>query len=100
MVRYVPERTGDEATNRNLEALRRAIRALSESVFGTRFVVVRNVALSTTAADIPHGLGSVPAGWIVVRRDGPASVYESGTFGASSIGLVATADVNVTLIIW
>ena len=61
--------------------------------------LIESVSLSTTAADVAHGLGRRLRGWILVRTNGTATVYEpsASTLPERFVKLQATANVVVTL---
>jgi len=60
--------------------------------------LLENVALSTSAVDVQHGLGRTPAGYLVMTQNASGSVFETKTArSSSSIRLTASASVTVDL---
>ncbi len=60
--------------------------------------VLENVDLTTSAARIEHKLGRAPLGYIVVRRDANAVVYEQEEERPDLfLNLVSSASVRVSL---
>lgn len=63
--------------------------------------------ISFTSAGVPgnesiiaHGLGRVPRGWIVLRIDRSANIYEFAPPDATNIYLAAsTSNVNATIVV-
>lgn len=45
---------------------------------------------------IPHKLGRLPLGWLVVRKSAPADIYDTA-LDASSLTLFATANTKIQL---
>lgn len=61
--------------------------------------LVEAITLGTSAVDVPHGLGRPIRGWIVVRTNGTATIYEPSTPALRDrfLRLQATGTVVVTL---
>lgn len=59
--------------------------------------LVEAVSLTTTARAVPHGLKVKPTGYVVVRSNAAATVYDTGTADLNTIELVASATVTVSL---
>lgn len=59
------------------------------------------IPLSTTAKVIPHGLGRVPTGWIIIKKNANAVIYDDSTGvdidKKSFIRLTASASVTVSI---
>jgi hypothetical protein len=62
--------------------------------------VTVSVSLSTSPTAVAHGLGRPVQGWLVVRKNAAADVYEGDVSIApnKTINLVASASVDVTIL--
>lgn len=60
-------------------------------------VLLTNVSLSSTATNVEHKLGRPHLGWIIVRKDANADIWESDT---TKSFVKLTADANVTVDLW
>lgn len=61
-------------------------------------VLLENIVLSTTAAQIQHKLDRNYRGWIVVKQNANATIYStSSTLSQQFLTLTASAAVTVTL---
>lgn len=61
--------------------------------------LLTNVQLTTAETNVGHKLGRKPIGWIIVRKNANAEVWEpSSLYPASFIQLQASA--NVTIDLW
>ena len=89
---HQPTREGDELS-RNVDHMRRQADRMGPFGDGVRLT---NVALTTTAKEVRHGLGRVPRGWIVTDRDAQATVRRSG-WTKQAISLLSSANVTVDL---
>lgn len=59
--------------------------------------LIENVDLTTTATTVPHALGRVPKGYIVVGSSDIAAVYHETPHARASISLRASATTTVSL---
>jgi len=92
-------KTGNDAIDRALAQIERAMAVLDDANIWRNATVLKDVVLTTTAKDVAHGLNRVPQRWAVIDRNANAVVYRSGKATAESIPLKASATVTVTLVI-
>ena len=59
--------------------------------------LIQDISLTTGSNSIEHKLGRTPLGWIVVDRDGTATVYKSS---ANSRTLELTSSGSVDISLW
>lgn len=59
-------------------------------------VLGEGFAITTSPAQIAHGLGRVPLGYFVVSKDAPSDIFDLAR-DSKTITLQATADVTVSL---
>ena len=62
------------------------------------------LTLSSTAKNVPHGLGREPNGWVVVSPDAPCEIHEDASSNnpdkAKFLRLISTADVTVKILVF
>lgn len=64
-------------------------------------LLVENVTIATTDTNVVHGLGRDFRGWIIVRRDAAADVYEGTQINeAQYLTLIASSSVTVSLYVF
>ena len=97
---YRPQRVADDAVNRNLESISQAIDAASRNVLGKSATIVTARLAANQETQVYHGLSRVPVGWAVVRKDAFADVRDTGILSRSALNLVASSDVNLSLLVW
>ena len=77
--------------------IERVVKELGEISTGK---LLRSIALTTTQTSVPHTLGSVPNGYIVVYRSADARVWDSASPDRNNFYLTASAAVTVTLLVF
>ena len=61
-------------------------------------ILVKDVALGTTEVRVNHTLGREPQGWIIVKKNAAADIYESSsTLADRYLSLTATATVTASI---
>lgn len=85
------------ALTRWRDLLERALRLPPASERGRLLTVV----VSASPVSVAHGLGAVPAGWLVLRSQGaaPVSVTETAS-DARTLTLLASGAATLTLWVW
>lgn len=63
----------------------------------TNMAILKNVALVTGNNQIPHLLGQVQQGWVILDQQGPSNFYRYRDFNATYLYLNSAADVVVNL---
>lgn len=64
-------------------------------------VLVENIAIITGAAKlVSHGLGREPRGWLVVKKNANATVWETTTMISYQNQMTLNSSANVTLSLW
>ncbi len=86
--------TGAPAVDRAFDEVERT---LSAPLFDD--YPVFQVALSSTAAKVAHGLRRLPRGWFVVDKDNSEHVWRTA-WTADTISLEASGDVNVRVLVF
>ena len=91
-----------DSGKRHMSDLQDRIEEFSRQVSDCPLIVGNLIAdvsiTSGTPEAVAHGLGRTPEGWIVVRRDADATVFESGDYDSKWLTLDAGA--NVTVSVW
>ncbi len=89
------EEFGDPTMGRFQEGLSQAMQSMEGDLEGN---LIEDVALSTTATEIEHGLGRAWREYTVCKRSAGATVYDAeGSDDSKFISLTATAAVTVSL---
>lgn len=61
-------------------------------------ILIKDVVLGTTEVRINHTLGREPQGWIIVKKNAAADIYESSsTLTDRYLSLTATATVTASI---
>lgn len=89
----------DRVLNQVQENVAQALKPLLESSIGSGRVIDSIAIVSGTPKTVEHKLGREFKGWIVVRKNADANVWES-TSSIPSKTLILNADANVTISIW
>lgn len=66
-------------------------------------MLIEDVALTSGANVIDHGLGRTLRGWFIIRRNGTATVYDTqatNTLADKTLNLTASASVTVSLMVF
>lgn len=89
--------------NRIQDGLQKALRTIGGSggspIPGTS--LLKDVEVSTSGSDIPHNLGHKWSGYIVVKQDGPATIYdEESSDDGSYLRLVSSSTISVSLLVF
>lgn len=79
---------------------RTAIKTLDTA--GLRRSTVKAVSLGTTTVKVPHQLGKLPIGWVVIDKTAQGDVWRDTTIATTQdyIALKASASVIVDLQFW
>lgn len=71
---------------------------LKKQILDGRLIRDKFLDSSANPISIDHGLGKAPRGWVIVKQDADANVYEStSSTPNATLELNATADVTVSL---
>lgn len=62
--------------------------------------LLENVVLTTTAVEVPHGLGRKPRGWILVKSGVSIIVYQTSESAYPELNLRLTASGTDVVSIW
>jgi hypothetical protein len=93
--------TGNEIIDRNFSELERFSR---EVVAGNLLdnVIIENITIGTSVTTIPHSLGREPIGWVIVRQDANATVWEPSQAiqPTTLINLQASNAVTVSILLF
>lgn len=84
--------------NRIQDAIRQAYDFLTADPFAKRQTIDVAVTVAGTV-EVPHALGRVPTGWVVVDRNSAATVYRSA-WSATSISLVFSGAQSARVIVF
>lgn len=98
-MRFESLQTGNGFLDRIQQNILRAFLALGETLDVAR--VVADKAIATGDTPVPHGLGRVPRGYIVVKRSAAETVYDGAAphaRPAEFINLRASAAVTCSLV--
>lgn len=97
-VNFTQIHTGISAVDRVQTNLAKTLRPILQNPM-VDGVHKRGVSLSTTAADIEHGLGRRPEGFVITKQDAAASIYEpsESTLPTRLITLQASASVTADI---
>ncbi len=96
---FTVNRTGDAKIDQVQEDIARAFRDLGAPLDSAS--IVEGVTLTTASTLVPHRLGRKVRGWIVVRKNASAEVYEGTPVAMTptkTINLKASATVTVSLL--
>jgi hypothetical protein len=99
MITFSLLQTGNPLLDRVQQNILRAFEALGETLNIARVVADKAIATGDTA--VPHGLGRVPRGYIVVKRSAGEVVFDGAGAHprpAEFINLRASAAVTVSLV--
>lgn len=89
--------TADMNLNRVQDAVAESLFVISKGLL-VDSVLVADVALASgVAQEVAHGLGRPALGWIVVKRNANATVWEPSTSVASDKFVRLQSDANVTI---
>ena len=69
----------------------------SKSILDGR--ILENVAVSTTATEIAHGLGRKPLGYIIVKSNAHVTIYDT-TSTTPTVTIKLTASATATINLW
>lgn len=93
---YPPDRVLFAVEDNVANSLRQLLGALDASR-----LYIGNVSLGVDPREIEHGLREAPVGYYVVRRDGPAVVYDLAAKNPQRhLRLAASAPVKVALMVF
>lgn len=95
---FSPQRTGDESTDRNLDAIAQAFVDLQRDLLLLRFTI-DSAAIATSETKVAHGLGRVPRGRIILSQSADARVWDSKAADAQWLYLRASSAVTVKLLV-
>ena len=85
-----------EVLQDNAEPLMRKI----QDAFLLEGALLKKETITTTASDIPHGLGRAPIGFVVVRRRGNEQVWDlqdDNRNASRTLRLIASGSVEIDL---
>lgn len=96
-VRLPPVRDYEDRYQRDARA---AIKQLDSP--GLRKITVPGIVLTTATSLVPHQLGKIPVGWLVIDKTAPGDVSRDPAVpqSADTIALRASATTTVTLQFW
>jgi hypothetical protein len=77
---------------------RKAVRTLDAP--GTRKVTLSKVVLGVTTVKVPHQLGRIPTGWLIIDRNANAVVWRDTSATNDYLPLKASATVTVDIQVW
>lgn len=63
-------------------------------------ILLKNIALASGANTINHKLGRTPQGWLIIDRDGTATIYRSQPLNNLTLTLTSSASINVSLYVF
>lgn len=97
---FFPVRGLDDKLLRLQDAVDAAFKKLQSlaSILDGR--LLENVVVTTTATEVPHGLGREPRGWLVVRSSVALSVYEAAPSAYPTLNLRLTATGTDVVSLW
>lgn len=78
----------------------RALRELYDGISGGRQITLTSNGTANTEDTVVHDLGRVPRGFLVIKQDKAASVYDSGTAWTQSRIYIKTSVATVALTLW
>lgn len=83
----------------DLDKVQREVSSILNEVVTNPFLKGRAVTITVGTSDTPylHGLGYIPAGYIVTGMDADARVWESAERTSTTLTLRASASVTVDL---
>ena len=61
--------------------------------------LIQDVSVSTTAKEVPHGLGREPIGYFVVKADSSVNVFDT-TSTTPKVTIKLTASASATVSLW
>ena len=63
-------------------------------------LTVKDVALGVTEVSIPHRLGEIPNGWLIIDKNANEDIWSSTAKDGRFLYLTASGNVTVTIFIW
>ena len=63
-------------------------------------LTVKDVALGATEVSIPHRLGEIPNGWLIIDKNANVDIWSSTAKDGRFLYLTASGNVTVTIFIW
>ncbi len=78
----------------------RSFRELYDGISGGRQITLTSNGTPNTEDTVVHDLGRVPRGFLVIKQDKAASVYDSGTAWTQSRMYVKTSVASVATTFW
>jgi len=97
MVKYTPFRQDEQSFSSLKDNLANIISELQTDVNSGR--VIEDITLSSgSVTEVGHTLGRTPQGFIVVRKDANADVWESSS--PDNVSFFLTSDTSVTISIF
>ena len=88
--------------DKTLELLPFQVRQFIEALQRDNFLrrrLIQDIAVSTAAVSVRHGLGYVPEGYIVVRKNANVTVY-NGTIDKNQISITASGSATISILVW
>lgn len=95
---FSPQRTGDEALDRNLDAIAQAFVDLQADLLLLRYTV-ESTAIAAAETKVAHGLGRVPRGRIILSQSADARVWDTRAADAMFLYMRASSAVTVKLLV-
>lgn len=93
--------TDDEALNRVQSAVADAFLSAPGSIFDGGVVIEGVSLLAASPTVLQHSLGRLPVGYLVLRQNANATIWDTPTSApASTLKLLTDADVTVTLLVF
>lgn len=63
-------------------------------------LILGPISLVTGLNKIDHLLGRVIQGWVIIDRDGTATIYRSAPFNDKTLSLTVSANINIKLYVF
>ena len=93
---FSPRRVSDLATNQNFQDLRKLPIEINRGKILNN-VIVNAITLDTNVSAISHTLNRRPQGWVIIRKDANADVWEPTPSASPSKLINLQASSTVTL---
>lgn len=95
--------TGEPAIDRNLQQVEQNLNALSANPLN-HGIIVKDVEIGTSATSVNHGLSRNINGWIVIKKNAAADIYQatvaSNLLNNNILWLQSSATVTASLYIF